>query len=692
MTTNKHRILIWPSDQGNIPKLPIYPDDSSGPDSVDQIRLGTAVVGWVDETACVTTIIAAGSVLLSPNSEGVEKSKTEVECSTITISSAINILAERYPCKYSTKSDGCGICYDCSTCRSLRVLGIVESGEPETDKEDARENESIQLILYNQTEAETYLQDQHHKRGESYPNGTWQRNALRMGEALSVFEELSLTMKSTQHCQPEERSSMNEVKDDSADFCDTETPSSFEQQKNATHQTILHLSLFLLRLKSGTCSHQKAKKGRTIFSHMPFVSIFQGLIHAKTTISSKSHRLGWRERQKRMDFQSIALVLDFFLGLIIGCILLTYPFVIVQSIIQLWKNFHNQQWNDGLEWLESFPAGFKLNVALTQKIGKEARLALQLHEHIASYLFKNESCVDIIDANTHTYNNFTFTVAPTTFVKCLGISTILFGSQFFFGFAFDLTQVALLHIRFLSSVFAACQRLELSTLVSLWGLFCGKKRNVLRLRYDTLKYDHMQLLLGTILFTICLFMFTTILVYHCFFATMNYLAELFLCGCWWFGFMAVEGIARCDFIVTSTRRRQNYAEKTWIGREMQFLPVRISDTSHVDCLLENIGSILGGNTKALIFRKQQFKSGQGQECTKHLFPHVSISSKRLSVMKVKFPSNSDSSIIATACCSFVMSKTTQIVSFLRCLVFGTPCLISSALVDLATNPATRPPV
>ena len=83
-------------------------------------------------------------------------------------------------------------------------------------------------------------------------------------------------------------------------------------------------------------------------------------------------------------------------------------------------------------------------------------------------------------------------------------------------------QVALLHIRFLSSIFAARQRLELSTLISLWGLFCGKKGNVLRVRYDTLKYDHMQLLLGTILFTICLFMFTTILVYHCFFAIMNY--------------------------------------------------------------------------------------------------------------------------------------------------------------------------
>jgi len=341
-----------------------------------------------------------------------------------------------------------------------------------------------------------------------------------------------------------------------------------------------------------------------------------------------------------------------------------------------------------LEWLESFPAGFKLNVALTQQIGKFARLVLQLHQNIASFLFKTDSCFDITDDTKPTYHTLTSTL-PTTCVRCLGTSTILFGSQFFFGFAFDLTQVALLHIRFLSSIFAACQRLELSTLISLWGLFCGKKGNVLRMRYDTLKYDHMQLLLGTILFTICLFMFTTILVYHCFFAIMNYLAELFLCGCWWFGFMVVEGIARCDFIVTSSRRRQNGTEKTWLGRGMQFHPVRLFDTSYFDCILGNIGTILDDNKKAPILRRQRFT--HDQEFTKNLHSHVSISSKRLLVVKATFPSNSDSTIITTAFCSFVVSKTSRITTFLQSLVFGTPCPMASSLVELATNSATRAP-
>jgi hypothetical protein len=293
-------------------------------------------------------------------------------------------------------------------------------------------------------------------------------------------------------------------------------------------------------------------------------------------------------------------------------------------------------------------------------------------------LFKTDSCVIINDATTYTYNTLT-SITPITIVRCFGLSTVLFGSQFFFGLAFDATQVALLHIRFLSFTFARCQRLELSTLISLWGLFCGKKRNVLRMRYDTLKYDHMQLLLGTILFTICLFMFTTILVYHCYFAILNYSAELFLCGCWWSGFMVVEGVARSDFVATSTRRKQYDAKDAWIGRGVQFLPVRLADTSYVDCLLENICAILlDDNEKAPILKREQFTAGQ--KCTKCLYPNLSISSERFSAMKVSFPSNSDFSIIATVFCSFIVSKISLIIIFIKSLVFGTPFPIASALV------------
>jgi hypothetical protein len=79
---------------------------------------------------------------------------------------------------------------------------------------------------------------------------------------------------------------------------------------------------------------------------------------------------------------------------------------------------------------------------------------------------------------------------------------------------------------------------------------------------------------------------------------MKYLADYFLCGCWWFGFMVVEGKARCDV----TGRRQNDTEMTRIGLGMQFCHVRLFDVSYFDCLFGNIGAILGDNKKAPILR------------------------------------------------------------------------------------------
>jgi len=62
---------------------------------------------------------------------------------------------------------------------------------------------------------------------------------------------------------------------------------------------------------------------------------------------------------------------------------------------------------------------------------------------------------------------------------------------------------------------------ELYMLATLWRLFRGKKRNILRHRTDTMEYDSMQLLLGTILFAVALFLFTTIFVYHAFFSILH---------------------------------------------------------------------------------------------------------------------------------------------------------------------------
>ena len=74
----------------------------------------------------------------------------------------------------------------------------------------------------------------------------------------------------------------------------------------------------------------------------------------------------------------------------------------------------------------------------------------------------------------------------------------------------------------ISSFYVASARIydwQLSILISLFHLFRGKKRNILRNRIDSCDYDLDQLLLGTIMFTLLAFLFPTVMVFYFAFAT-----------------------------------------------------------------------------------------------------------------------------------------------------------------------------
>jgi phosphatidylinositol N-acetylglucosaminyltransferase subunit Q len=83
----------------------------------------------------------------------------------------------------------------------------------------------------------------------------------------------------------------------------------------------------------------------------------------------------------------------------------------------------------------------------------------------------------------------------------------------------DILSLLTLHI---SSFYVASARIynwQLSILVSLFHLFRGKKRNVLRGRIDSCDYDLDQLLLGTIMFALLAFLFPTVMVFYLAFVT-----------------------------------------------------------------------------------------------------------------------------------------------------------------------------
>jgi hypothetical protein len=180
-----------------------------------------------------------------------------------------------------------------------------------------------------------------------------------------------------------------------------------------------------------------------------------------------------------------------------------------RQVVATFVSHHYLLLRRSMEWLESFPIGFKLNEKLTENMGREMHSFISVHERFVGQAVSGSP-------------GYLQHVLALIF---LVIGTTLGGSGLA-ALLFDLFRIATVHI----SVFAACfrniYRSELYMLAALWRLFRGKKRNILRKRTDSMAYDSMQLLLGTIVFAIALFLFTTVLVYHTFFAILNLAAAL----------------------------------------------------------------------------------------------------------------------------------------------------------------------
>jgi phosphatidylinositol glycan class Q protein len=121
-----------------------------------------------------------------------------------------------------------------------------------------------------------------------------------------------------------------------------------------------------------------------------------------------------------------------------------------------------------------------------------------------------------------------------------------FGASMFISALIDILALASLHLRMATSISGAIYRAELAALYALWNLFRGKRLsttragqalmhyvplkgkrwNALRNRVDSYDYEIDQLFLGTLLFTIALFLLPTIVTYYLFFAVVSISASL----------------------------------------------------------------------------------------------------------------------------------------------------------------------
>ncbi|XP_076998429.1 phosphatidylinositol N-acetylglucosaminyltransferase subunit Q [Tamandua tetradactyla] len=162
-----------------------------------------------------------------------------------------------------------------------------------------------------------------------------------------------------------------------------------------------------------------------------------------------------------------------------------------------------------LQWLMGAPAGLKMNRALDQVLGR----FFLYHIHLwISYIHLTSPFVERV-------------LWHVGLSACLGLTVAL-------SLLSDIIALLTFHIYCFYVYGARLYHLKIHGLSSLWRLFRGKKWNVLRQRVDSCSYDLDQLFIGTLLFTILVFLLPTTALYYLVFTLLRLLV------------VAVQGLIR----------------------------------------------------------------------------------------------------------------------------------------------------
>ncbi|KAL7576893.1 hypothetical protein ACA910_006657 [Epithemia clementina (nom. ined.)] len=162
-----------------------------------------------------------------------------------------------------------------------------------------------------------------------------------------------------------------------------------------------------------------------------------------------------------------------------------------------------------LMWLQKNPIGIKLNFHLASALTTVLAKFLDAVERIwvESLPALVSSLFELVDDS--------FALRKILLVLIAFLPTAIGGLSGWLAFIHDIWQMATCHLRIMAQVVGALFQMECHVLVATGRLFRGQKRNVLRNhRTDSMQYDSTQLLLGSIVFAVALFLFTTILVYQ----------------------------------------------------------------------------------------------------------------------------------------------------------------------------------
>lgn len=196
-------------------------------------------------------------------------------------------------------------------------------------------------------------------------------------------------------------------------------------------------------------------------------------------------------------YNSIWLVLnDIILGVTIGNIFLDNKHLILCALTYIIDEILTIQFKNTMLWLMDWPAGLKLNNELAAFFGELFLWVIQFWG-----VFLN-----------------LFRPYFSMFLTIIGYSGY-FGVTLTVSIVSDVISLLTLHVYSFYIASARIYHWQLQVLYSLFQLFRGKKQNMLRQRIDSYNYELDQLLMGTIFFTVLIFLLPTVLVFYLSFAS-----------------------------------------------------------------------------------------------------------------------------------------------------------------------------
>ncbi|KAI6076769.1 Phosphatidylinositol N-acetylglucosaminyltransferase subunit Q isoform X1 [Aix galericulata] len=277
-----------------------------------------------------------------------------------------------------------------------------------------------------------------------------------------------------------------------------------ELMKQASVPTCMLLT-FLLSLISGVCKSRMLKFWPLSFLWSKLSTCEQlahRLQHLQVISSNKKAQNQTQLMRKANIF--VSLLIDVALGILLMSWLYRKNRIghLADTLIPVADRVA-EELQDLLQWLMGAPAGLKMNRALDQVLGR----FFLYHIHLwISYIHLMSPFIEMI-------------LWYVGLSACLGLTVAL-------CILSDIVALLTFHIYCFYVYGARLYCLKIYGLSSLWRLFRGKKWNVLRQRVDSCSYDLDQLFIGTLLFTILLFLLPTTALYYLVFTLLRLLVVI----------------------------------------------------------------------------------------------------------------------------------------------------------------------